>query len=60
MRTKKEIQEKLNDIKKFLESTPKLHLLIEEERLSYISSYGAVQTLEWVLEVQNDWVDKGI
>lgn len=54
MKTKKVIQEKLNNIKEYLETVPKQNLLHETERIAFAGSSGAVQILEWILETNND------
>lgn len=50
MRTKKEIQERLANIKEYLNTIPKQNLLRESERITFAGSSGAVEILEWVLK----------
>lgn len=51
MKTRKEIEAKLFSIKAYLTTVPKQNLLNEKERIAYAGSSGAVQVLEWVLEI---------
>lgn len=51
MKTKNEIEAKLYSIQAYLSTVPKQNLLNETERIAYAGSSGAVQVLEWVLEI---------
>lgn len=54
MKTKQEIEEKLKQMQEYVNTVPKLSLLQEDERISFIGTNGAIRILEWVLEVNND------
>ena len=54
MKTKQEIEEKLKQMQKYTDTVPRLSLLQEDERISFIGTNGAIRILEWVLEVDND------
>lgn len=53
MRTKKQIKEKLENIKEYLATVPKGNLLLEKERIAFAGSSGAVEILKWVLQEDN-------
>ena len=51
MKTEQEIKEKLKQMQKYVDTVPKLRLLREDERISFIGTNGAIRILEWVLEI---------
>lgn len=54
MKTEQEIKEKLKQMQRYTDTVPKINLLQEDERISFICTNGAIKILEWVLEVNND------
>lgn len=54
MKSEQEIKEKLEQMQKYVDTVPKLSLIQEDERISFIGTNGAIRILEWVLEVNND------
>lgn len=54
MKTKKEIEEKLKRMQEYTDTVPKLSLLQESERITFIGTNGAIKILEWILEMDND------
>ncbi len=53
MKTEQEIKEKLEEMEKYINSVSRRSMLLESERISYWGTSGAIQILEWVLEVNN-------
>ena len=51
MKTKQEIEEKLKQMQKYTNTVPRLSLIQENERISFIGTSGAIEILEWVLEI---------
>ena len=51
MKTKQEIEEKLKQMQKYVDTVPKFNLLQEDERISFAGTSGAIKILEWVLEI---------
>ena len=58
MKTKQEIEEKLKQMQKYTDTVPRLSLIQEDERISFIGTNGAIRILEWVLEIDEDKNDR--
>lgn len=54
MKTEQEIKEKLKRMQNYVDTLPKKAILLENERISFIGTTGAIEILNWVLEVDND------
>ncbi len=54
MKTEQEIKEKLEEMEKYINSVSRRSMLLENERISFAGTSGAIEILEWVLGVNND------
>lgn len=54
MKTEQEIKQKLKQMQKYVDTVPKISLVQEDEKISFIGTNGAIIILEWVLEVEDD------
>ena len=54
MKAEQEIKAKLKQMHKYVDTVPKLRSLREDARISFTGTNGAIESLKWVLEVNDD------